>query len=188
MRCARRTWPRALRSSRLLATKTVHVTRDANASPMMTAFTTMSAFRNMPHGDRSCGKRALPIDGSLVGGCAGDAAGVFGVVALGGATGVTGAVAALAAGDCSAGAVELCAIAGGTSADIVSSAAINAAIVARRPHFILFLIITDISTFLYPRPVGRCAVFLWIVAIAAMPNSALFAPPDGQIFFDTPMK
>jgi len=59
-----------------------------------------------------------------------------------------GAGAALAAGGCSAGAVELCAIAGGVSADIVSSTAINAAIVARRRHFILFLIMTDMPTFL----------------------------------------
>ena len=54
---------------------------------------------------------------------------------------------ALAAAGCSAGAVELCAIAGGRSADIVSSAAVNATIVARRRHFIL-LILTDMSTFL----------------------------------------
>jgi hypothetical protein len=42
-------------SSTALASHTVQVTSDAKARPIITAFTTMSACRNMPHGDRSCG-------------------------------------------------------------------------------------------------------------------------------------
>ena len=55
----------------------------------------------------------------VVTGGADAAAGAFGAATLGVVTG--GAGAALAAAGCSAGAVELCAIAGGRSADIVSS-------------------------------------------------------------------
>ena len=40
------------RSSMVLASQTVQVTSEAKASPTITAFTTMSALRNMPHGDR----------------------------------------------------------------------------------------------------------------------------------------
>ena len=54
----------------LLATQTVQVTSEANARPIMTAFTMISACRNMPHGDRSCGSAATPTDGSLGGGAA----------------------------------------------------------------------------------------------------------------------
>ena len=50
-------------SSSVFASHTVHVTSDANAKPMITAFTTMSALRNMPHGDRSCGSRPALIAG-----------------------------------------------------------------------------------------------------------------------------
>jgi hypothetical protein len=91
---------------------------------------------------------------------------VFGAATLGVAAGVVVGVAgaALAAGGCSAGAVELCAIAGGMSADIVSSTAINAAMVARRLHFILFLIINNM-------PIFRCSF-----------------PPVDQIFFEMPTK
>jgi hypothetical protein len=32
---------------------------EAKASPIMTNLTTMSAFMNMPHGDRSCGSNGL---------------------------------------------------------------------------------------------------------------------------------
>jgi hypothetical protein len=102
------------------------------------------------------------MDGSPVCGCAGAAAGAFGAATLGVATG--GAGAALTTGGCSAGVVELCAIATGTSADIVSSTAINAAMVASRLHFIFFLIINDM-------PIFRCSF-----------------PPADQIFFEMPTK
>ncbi len=36
----------------VFASHTVQVTSEAKASPIITAFTTMSALRNMPHGDR----------------------------------------------------------------------------------------------------------------------------------------
>ena len=44
---------RAAASSRLLANHMVHVTTDARTRPTITPCTTMSATRNMPHGDRS---------------------------------------------------------------------------------------------------------------------------------------
>jgi biopolymer transport protein ExbD len=50
--CARR---RAAASSMPLANQIVHVTSDANASPIITAFTMMSACMNIPHGDKSRG-------------------------------------------------------------------------------------------------------------------------------------
>ena len=40
------------------------MTSDANASPMMTAFTTMSALENIPQGERSCGSSARTAAGS----------------------------------------------------------------------------------------------------------------------------
>ena len=46
-------------SSMVFASQIVHVTSEAKASPIITAFTTMSAFMNMPHGDRSCGSSEL---------------------------------------------------------------------------------------------------------------------------------
>jgi len=36
----------------VLASQTVQVTREARAKPTITPFTTRSALRNMPHGDR----------------------------------------------------------------------------------------------------------------------------------------
>ena len=50
------TCQRALRSSIVLASQTVQVTTDAMTRPIMTAFTTTSAFMNMPHGERSRGR------------------------------------------------------------------------------------------------------------------------------------
>ena len=54
-------WPRSRlrRSSMVLASQTVQVTSEAKARPTITAFTTMSAFTNMPHGDRLRGSSAL---------------------------------------------------------------------------------------------------------------------------------
>src|SRR5262249_42951498 len=69
---------RALRTatdnSQYLATHTVQVTSDAKTKPIITNFTMMSAFMNMPHGDRSRGSssgetEALPTAGA--GGAAG---------------------------------------------------------------------------------------------------------------------
>src|SRR6185437_12148903 len=48
---------RATHSSIVLASQIVQVTSEAKASPTMTAFTTMSAWRNMPHGDRLRGSK-----------------------------------------------------------------------------------------------------------------------------------
>jgi len=42
-----------------LASHTVHVTSEAKARPIITAFTTMSALRNIPHGDRLCGNNGF---------------------------------------------------------------------------------------------------------------------------------
>src|SRR6186713_2532698 len=42
-------------SSRALANQMVQVSTDAKARPIITAFTTMSAAMNMPHGERSRG-------------------------------------------------------------------------------------------------------------------------------------
>src|SRR4029077_9202821 len=47
------------RSSMVLASQTVQVTSEAKASPTITAFTTMSALRNMPHGERLRGNSAV---------------------------------------------------------------------------------------------------------------------------------
>jgi hypothetical protein len=42
-----------MKSSRVFARKIVQVTSEAKARPIMTAFTTRSAARNLDHGDRS---------------------------------------------------------------------------------------------------------------------------------------
>ena len=70
---ARRARRLAAASSRLLASQTVQVTSDAKTRPIITIFTTMSAFMNMPQGDRSRGKVAAPTEGRLgaAAGCAG---------------------------------------------------------------------------------------------------------------------
>ena len=51
----------------LFATQTVQVTSEATARPIMTAFTMVSACRNMPQGERSCGnaqdRGSSPADG-----------------------------------------------------------------------------------------------------------------------------
>ena len=54
----------------LFATQTVQVTSEATARPIMTAFTMVSACRNMPHGERSCGNCARLTDGSSATGLA----------------------------------------------------------------------------------------------------------------------
>jgi hypothetical protein len=69
---------RALRSSRLLAIQTVHVTSDAIANPIITAFTMRSACTNMPQGERSCGNSAMAMDG---GSALGAGAALLGLVA-----------------------------------------------------------------------------------------------------------
>src|SRR5262245_15840463 len=74
---------RATRNSNHLASQTVHVTSEAKASPIITPFTMMSALRNMPHGDRSCGSSAAPTSGRLdaVGAAAAGTAGAAGAAA-----------------------------------------------------------------------------------------------------------
>src|SRR5215472_7302184 len=51
----------------LLANHTVHVTTEANASPTMTAWTTMSAVKNIDQGERSRGRWLLPMTGRVDG-------------------------------------------------------------------------------------------------------------------------
>ena len=62
IRSPRRTAARAPKSSMLFATQTVQVTSEATARPIMTAFTMVSACRNMPQGERSCGKAAMATE------------------------------------------------------------------------------------------------------------------------------
>ena len=57
----------------VLASHTVQVTSEAKASPTMTAFTTMSAFMNMPQGDRLRGSSALSVAASAAPGKRGHA-------------------------------------------------------------------------------------------------------------------
>jgi hypothetical protein len=54
----------------LFATQTVQVTSEATARPIMTAFTMVSACKNMPQGERSCGSCARLTDGSPAAGVA----------------------------------------------------------------------------------------------------------------------
>ena len=67
----RRTALRAPRSSSHLASQTVQVASEATARPIITSFTMMSAWRNMPHGERSCGSSAVLIEVSPGSGGAG---------------------------------------------------------------------------------------------------------------------
>jgi hypothetical protein len=64
----RGTAARAPKSSILFATQTVHVTSEAAARPIITAFTMVSACWNMPQGERSCGRDATAMEPSP--GCA----------------------------------------------------------------------------------------------------------------------
>ena len=57
---AARASARRRHNSRLLASHTVQVTSEAKIRPTITTFTTMSALRNMPQGDRSRGSAAIP--------------------------------------------------------------------------------------------------------------------------------
>src|SRR5438067_2474551 len=54
----------------VLASQTVQVTSEATARPIRTAFTTASAFMNMPQGLRSRGSIALPMTGARPASCA----------------------------------------------------------------------------------------------------------------------
>src|SRR6476646_6971279 len=55
-------------SSSHLASAMVQLTTDAKASPIMTAFTSRSAFMNIPQGERSCGSRSDGRASTLVAG------------------------------------------------------------------------------------------------------------------------
>ena len=123
MRSPSRTSRRAVRSSNVLAIKTVQVTSDAKASPIRTPFTRRSASWNMPHGDRSCGSCVRltvvwPTGCSVAAGAAAFA-GADGASTAGGAAagGVTGCVAVGAAG-----AAAFCACADGANGLAISSA------------------------------------------------------------------
>src|SRR5271167_4247283 len=96
MRTALRIDDRALRNSRLLAIQTVQVMSEANAKPIMTAFTMGAALRNIPQGERSRGNVATPTGGASA---LGVGATSFGLVAEAGAVACDGAcVAGVAAG------------------------------------------------------------------------------------------
>ena len=73
-RVSLRTQPRARRraavSSKPLASHIVQVTSEANASPIITAFTMMSACMNIPHGDRSRGSVEVDTGGEAAKGAA----------------------------------------------------------------------------------------------------------------------
>src|ERR1700754_1204151 len=49
-------------NSIIFAKKTVHVTSEANASPIMTALTTISADMNIDHGDNSCSAATVDLN------------------------------------------------------------------------------------------------------------------------------
>src|SRR5262249_8644588 len=82
---ARRALRAARHSSQFLASQTVQVTSEANTRPTITIFTRMSALRNMPHGDRSRGSKALAI--VVASGAAGVGAAGVGAAAEAGAPG-----------------------------------------------------------------------------------------------------
>jgi hypothetical protein len=52
----------------VFASQIVHVTSEAKANPIMTAFTTISAFTNMPHGDRLRGSSTWSVAAKLAAG------------------------------------------------------------------------------------------------------------------------
>src|SRR6266849_6633067 len=83
----------------ILASAIVQVTNDANARPIITAFTTMSAERNMPHGERSRGSCAAALVGGEAGSFAGATAGACGSTCRGPAAAAAGA-GALGGGVC----------------------------------------------------------------------------------------
>ena len=94
-------------SSIIFTSQMVQVTTEAKAKPTMTAFTTMAAAMNMPHGDRSCGSAPLATPVGRGGAGSGDCgAGVASAAPelADGAAGETGAAAAGAAGPPLAGA------------------------------------------------------------------------------------
>src|SRR5688572_28150375 len=64
---AARAFRLATNNSRLLASQIVQVTSEANTNPIMIAFTTMSAPRNMPQGERSRGSEPGPWLGTGTG-------------------------------------------------------------------------------------------------------------------------
>src|SRR6186997_3317104 len=80
-------------SSRALANQMVQVSTDAKARPTITAFTTISAAMNMPHGDRSRGSLSA-MSGELAAGPAAGVATAAASVAAGAAEfGISGGVA-----------------------------------------------------------------------------------------------
>ena len=83
------------KSSMLFATQTVQVTSEAIARPIMTVFTMVSACRNMPQGERSCGSCARLTDAPPAAGVAEVAfvmlVSELGVAAFAGASGASAA-------------------------------------------------------------------------------------------------
>src|ERR1700735_1559638 len=110
---------------------------------MITAFTTRSAFMNMPHGDMSCGSSERPMvgwpagtsDGAGVAALGGvDGASVVGAGAAGATDGVVGlaGAAAGAAASGGVGAAAVCANAGAINGSAIKAIAAIAANARRR--------------------------------------------------------
>ena len=57
----------AANNSMLFASQIVQVTTDAKARPIITAFTTMSAWRNIPQAEKSVGKSPAPVITGAIG-------------------------------------------------------------------------------------------------------------------------
>src|SRR3954453_22679231 len=99
----------------ILAMKTVHVTSEAKASPIITALTRISADRNIDHGDSSLSPAAGDFKGLAV-----TSVEAVAVASDAGATGSDGAVAG-AVGFCAAGA----ACPGGWAAGCANAGAVS---------------------------------------------------------------
>src|SRR5262245_13674070 len=96
-------------SSRALANQIVQVSTDAKARPTITAFTTISAAMNMPHGERSRGSLSATSGELAAGAVAGEstAGGVAGGAAAGSVAGVATAGGTVGEGLVAAGACEV---------------------------------------------------------------------------------
>jgi len=128
---ARRALSLPPRISSDLANHIVQVTSEAKARPIITALTMMSAARNIPQGDRSCGNvSAIAVDGPppAAAGCGSAGAAVAGAFAVGEAGACTAG--ACVTGACMAGAdAAACSCAATAPVDRMNDAA-NA---TRRP-------------------------------------------------------
>src|SRR5262245_31943611 len=128
-------------SSRALANHIVQVSTDAKARPIITAFTTISAAMNIPHGERSRGSLSA-MSGAFAAWAAAGESTADGVTA-GVAAGAAGA-ACSTAGDGGAAAGDVCAR---TGAGRIRTAATMAAMVARYWRRLMVIECTILSAF-----------------------------------------